>query len=272
MDADLQHDETALPEMLRLMRAADLDIVIGSRYAPGGSIGDWTDTRADMSRIATALSRVVCKQSMTDPMSGFFMIRRAAFDASVHRLSALGFKILLDIVASASTPLRIAELPYRFGMRTAGESKLDSLAIWEFAMLLLDKTVGRYVPVRFISFAAVGTAGVLVHMSALTMLLKIAHLRFMTAQTIATTLAMVFNFWLNNVLTYRDRRLHGWKLVRGLLTFMAACSVGALANIGIASFLFANKAQWAAAALAGVIIGAVWNYAVTQIYTWKASK
>lgn len=272
MDADLQHDESVLPKMLQLMHCADIDLVIGSRYTSGGSIGDWDDKRASMSRFATALSRLVCKQTISDPMSGFFMIRRTAFDASVHQLSLLGFKILLDIVASASQPLKIAEVPYRFGTRQAGESKLDSLVMWEFGMLLLDKSVGRYVPARFISFAAVGAAGVLVHMSVLTLLLKVANVRFMIAQATATTGAMIFNFWLNNVLTYRDRRLHGWKLLSGLLTFMAACSVGALANVGIASYLFVNKTQWAAAALAGVVVGAVWNYAVTQIYTWKTQK
>jgi dolichol-phosphate mannosyltransferase len=80
---------------------------------------------------------------------------------------------------------------------------------------------------------------------------------------------MVFNFAINNVLTYRDRRLRGWAWSKGLLSFVAACSIGALANVGIATYLFVNKTQWILAALAGVMVGAVWNYAVTQLYTWN---
>jgi dolichol-phosphate mannosyltransferase len=205
-------------------------------------------------------------------MSGFFMMRRAVVESSVHRLSAMGFKILLDLLASSPKPLKIAEVPFKFGVRVAGESKLDSVVLWEFGMLLLDKTVGRYVPVRFFTFAAVGGAGVVVHMAILTIMLKFMSMPFTYAQAGATSAAMVFNFWMNNLLTYRDRRLTGWRWFSGLASFVLACSVGALANVGIASYLFENKTQWAAAALAGVVVGAVWNYAITQIYTWGKKK
>jgi dolichol-phosphate mannosyltransferase len=272
MDADFQHDETRLPEMLRTLRGSDIDLVVGSRYVTGGDIGAWDASRASMSRWATKLSRIVCKQSVTDPMSGFFMIRRDAFEGSVRQLSALGFRILLDVMASAPKPLKIVEVPYKFGVRTTGESKLDSLVLWELGMLLLDKTVGRFVPVRFLAFAAVGATGVIVHIGMLTVLLKILNTPFILAQAGATATAMVFNFWLNNLLTYRDRRLHGRQWLGGLITYTLACSVGALANVGFATYLFTNKAQWVAAALAGVAVGAVWNYAITQIYTWSAKK
>jgi dolichol-phosphate mannosyltransferase len=171
-------------------------------------------------------------------------------------------------MASAPRTLRIAEVPYRFGIRLAGESKLDSLVLWEFGMLLMDKTIGRYVPVRFVSFVAVGAVGVLVHMAVLTLALKGFHTSFAYAQGEATSVAMVFNFWLNNLMTYRDKRLRGWKWVGGLVAFTLACSIGAFANVGIATYLFTNKTQWVAAALAGVAVGAVWNYAMTQVYTW----
>jgi dolichol-phosphate mannosyltransferase len=183
-------------------------------------------------------------------------------------LSALGFKILVDTIASSPTKLKIAEVPFTFRMRHTGESKLDAAALWEFGMLLADKLLGRYVPVRFLSFVAVGSAGVLVHLAVLWAVMQTTGGRFTAAQSLATASAMVFNFWLNNLLTYRDRRLEGWSWLRGLLTFVLACSVGALANVGIASYLFQNQTQWLAAALAGVLVGAVWNYAITQIYTW----
>lgn len=268
MDADLQHDETILPEMLELLRADRADLVVGTRYAQGGSTGDWDGHRASLSRFATWASRLVVRQQVSDPMSGYFMLRRDVLDASVHHLSALGFKILLDILASAPPTLRVAEVPFTFRQRHGGESKLDELVIWEYGMLLADKTIGRYVPVRFLAFALVGGLGVFVHMAVLTVLIKMLGVEFSSAQSGATGVAMVFNYALNNLLTYRDRRLAGWAWWRGLASFVAACSVGALANVGIATYLFESRTVWFLAALAGVVVGAVWNYAATQLYTW----
>jgi len=214
------------------------------------------------------LSSLVLRQPVSDPMSGFFMLRRKVLDNTVRGLSALGFKILLDILATSRGGLKIVEVPYTFRNRHSGESKLDGSALWDFAMLLADKTVGRYVPVRFISFSIVGGLGVFVHMAVLSGSLKLAGLPFVQSQALATGAAMVFNFAINNLLTYRDRRLRGWKWWTGLATFVAACGIGAVANVGVANYLFLGDTQWALAALAGVAVGAVWNYAITQIYTW----
>jgi dolichol-phosphate mannosyltransferase len=140
--------------------------------------------------------------------------------------------------------------------------------VWEYGMLLADKTIGRFIPVRFFAFSIIGGLGVFVHMGVLTMALKIFGLDFTTAQSMATITAMIFNFALNNILTYRDRRLRRWAWLKGLFSFMAACSIGALANIGIATYLFENRTQWVFSALAGALVGAVWNFAITQLYTW----
>jgi dolichol-phosphate mannosyltransferase len=269
MDADLQHDEKILPALYEQIQTNGADVAIGTRYSAGGSTGQWDKRRVSFSRIATRASNVVLKQKVSDPMSGFFMLRREVVENCVTRLSAVGFKILLDILASTRTPLKIAEVPYTFRDRFAGESKLDEMVVWEYAMLLADKTIGRFVPVRFVMFSFIGGLGVFVHLAILTLLLNVLSLGFTLGQTIATCAAMVFNFAINNVLTYRDRRLRGASWFRGLLTFMAACSIGALANVGIATYLFVNKTQWVLAALAGVMVGAVWNYAVTQLYTWS---
>ena len=267
MDADLQHDESKIPAMLNALRADGVQLVIASRYTAGGAIGEWDRTRAFLSRVATRLSRVVCRQPISDPMSGFFMITAEALEGCVRRLSGKGFKILLDIVASSPAALRVAEVPYTFRQRLHGESKVDSLVMWDFGMLLAEKTIGRYIPVRFFAFTLVGGGGVLVHMAVLAAL-RNAQVGFSNAQAAATVVAMIFNFWLNNLLTYRDRRLRGTRWVTGLLSFMAACGLGAVANVGIASYLFASHTQWVVAALAGIAVGAVWNYAITQLYTW----
>ncbi len=269
MDGDLQHDETLLPKMVDLLRGGDVDIVVGSRYTEGGGIGEWKKSRVKISSFATRLSRFVLKADLSDPMSGFFMMRHDAMLASVGGASGIGFKILLDLFSSSPKPLRYKELPFHFRQRNAGESKLDSIVVWEYMMLLLDKMFGKTVPIRFIAFSLIGGFGVLVHLAALSVVYQFMGFSFFTGQATATLIAMTSNFFLNNMLTYRDMRLTGWGLLRGWVSFSIACSVGALANIGIADFLFEQNTFWVTSAVAGVLVGAVWNYAVTAVYTWR---
>lgn len=270
IDADLQHDERLLPRMLEAIKAEGLDVVVGSRHVDGGSLGDWASSRQKISSFATGLARVVLRSDLTDPMSGFFMMRRTAFDDTVRRLSGRGFKILLDLFASAPEPLKFRELPYRFGERHSGESKLDTLVVLEYINLLLDKTVGRYVPVSFLLFALVGAFGVLIHMAVLA--LAFAVMPFTYAKALATIVAMTSNFVLNNTVTYRDVRLKGWGLLRGLFSFYAICSIGAVADVGIASLLFDRQGtSWWLSGLAGIVVGSVWNYAMASVFTWRGS-
>ena len=270
MDGDLQHDEALLVPMIETLRHEPVDIVVGSRYVGGGGIGDWDRKRARMSEFATRLSRLVLHADVGDPMSGFFMIRREAMERAVRNLSGIGFKILLDLFASSPEPLRFRELPYEFRERQAGETKLDTQVMLDYLMLLADKLIGHVVPVRFFLFTLVGGVGVAVHLLTLTLVYEALGLSFVTAQAAATLVAMTSNFLLNNYTTYRDRQLKGWGLGRGFLSFCLACSVGAVANVGIAAYLFSNSTEWLLSALAGVVVGAVWNYAVTAVYTWKA--
>jgi dolichol-phosphate mannosyltransferase len=269
MDADLQHDETLLPRMLDAMKAGAVDIVVGSRYLMPGGLADWQGSRVRISRAATRLSRLVLQSDLTDPMSGFFMIRREAFAERVRALSGIGFKLLLDLFASSGQPLRHLEMPYRFRGRHSGQSKLDTQVVWEYLMLLLEKLVGRIVPVRFVAFAMVGGLGVGNHLAIVWLLFRGLHVGFAVSQAAATIIAITINFTLNNILTYRDMRLRGWNWLRGWLSFALACGVGAIANVGIASYLFeSSQTTWMPAALAGIVVGAVWNYAVTAVYTW----
>lgn len=274
MDADLQHDEGILPDLLRAVRDQGFEIAVGSRYAEGGGLGDWGEGRQRVSTLAAWLSRLVLKAGVTDPMSGFFLIRREVLDQTRDRLSGIGFKIMLDIFASAPRPLRYVEIPYVFRTRHAGESKLDSVAVWQYLMLLLDKAVGRYIPIRFVPFALVGGAGVFVHLLVLWLIYSVAHREFVIGQSVAAFVAMTFNFFVNNAFTYRDRRLRGWRILRGWISFTLACSLGAVANVGIATYVFATQvegsAAWIVSAIAGILVGAVWNYAVTSVYTWSS--
>lgn len=268
IDADFQHDEALLPQMLETLRGEDLDLVVGSRFVAGGGTGTWSAQRLKASRLATRVSRLLVKADLKDPMSGYFIIRREALEPAIPHVFGVGFKILLDLVASSPTPLKIRELPYEFRERQAGESKLDLLTAWQFLMMLWDKRLGRIVPARFISFSVVGAVGVLVHFVILSLLFRTLGADFVASQAVAAVGAMTGNFLLNNLLTYRDQRLRGREMLRGWLTFTLACGIGAVANVGIAAALFRGDVGWFLSALSGVVVGAVWNYAATSFYTW----
>lgn len=269
MDADMQHDERLLPQMHEAFADPSLDVAVGSRYVDGGGLGEWAEDRKTISRVATELSRLVIRNHLTDPMSGFFMIRREAFESAHRNLSNQGYKILLDILASAKRALKAAEFAYTFRNRSHGESKLDEAAVMDYIALLIDKSIGAYIPSRFVIFSMVGALGVVVHMSILAGLFETGFASFLVAQAVATAIAMTFNFFINNTLTYRDKRLKGFgQIARGLLTFGLVSAVGAIANVGVANFLFVQNYAWYVSGIAGILVGAVWNYAASATFTW----
>jgi dolichol-phosphate mannosyltransferase len=138
-------------------------------------------------------------------------------------------------------------------------------------MLIADKLVGHVVPVQFLLFAGVGSLGIVGHLVVLQLCLMLFALDFTTSQAISTGCAIVGNFVLNNLFTFRENRLRGWGFLRGLLTFAAICSVGAVGNVGVAAFLFGPsvRSTWWLAGLAGAVMSLVWNYAVSSVMTWR---
>ena len=271
IDGDLQHDEAILPKMYRAVTQGGNDLAVGTRYVEGGSTGDWNASREKMSRFATGLARRLLKAEMSDPMSGFFTIRREAMVAALPHLSSVGFKILMDLVASSPTPLKIAELPYTFRNRIHGESKFDARVAQEFAILLLEKLFGHFLPIRFLMFAMVGSLGLLVHLTILGSGITLG-LAFQLAQSIAVVIAMTGNFFLNNSLTFRDMRLRGPALWRGLISFYLVGLVGAIGNVGVGAVVYRLEGVWWLAGLAGVAVGVVWNYAASSVVTWRVRK
>ncbi|KIZ46991.1 MULTISPECIES: glycosyltransferase family 2 protein [Rhodopseudomonas] len=269
MDADLQHDESQLGKMLGLLQSGAAELVVGSRYVAGGSADSFNKRRADVSALATALARRVLRVEIADPMSGFFMIRRDRFEQLAPQLSTQGFKILLDVVATARGNLRIVEVPFTFGTRLHGESKLDSMVVLDFLGLLLAKYTNDIVSLRFLLFAGVGSIGVVVHFLGLFAALRLVGLPFPQAQACGAILAMTSNFVLNNFLTYRDLRLRGLGILRGLLLFYLVCSVGLLANVGVAFSVYNQEPIWWLAGAAGALMGVVWNYAMSGLFVWR---
>ncbi len=272
MDGDLQHDEAILPAMLAKVRAG-ADIAVGTRYSGEGSSGQGlSPIRQWGSNLATRLSTLVAGQELSDPMSGFFMVRRDLFVDVAPQLSDEGFKILLDLVVTAArkgTPPAIAQVPYTFRQRLAGESKMSPLVVLQFLGLFLSKLTNGLLPTSFLLFALVGFSGVAVHLSVLWLLTSVVPETFIVAQIVATITAMTWNFFLNNSLTYADRKLHGLRLWTGLLGFYAVCSMGGVANISIASMIYEARPAPLIAGLAGALMSSVFNYAVTRIFTWK---
>ncbi|RIV88688.1 glycosyltransferase family 2 protein [Aurantiacibacter xanthus] len=270
IDADMQHDETVLPQMLAKIDGG-ADLVVGTRYAAGGSTGTWGEGRLRMSELATKMSQLLIGNATSDPMSGFFMARRDLVNNHVYDLSQQGYKILLDLIASAPPATRIEEVPYTFRERTEGESKLTLMVLAEFLFLLIEKLTKGLIPPRFVLFAIVGFLGLAVHLSVLN-LMGTFQPTFIIAQTVATFVAMVFNFVLNNQFTFRDKRLTGMRMIVGLVVFILVCSVGAIANLSVANFAQQEFGNWNVAGVLGALMGSVFNFGVSSTLVWNRRK
>jgi dolichol-phosphate mannosyltransferase len=279
MDADHQHDPKLLPGMLQAVASGEYDVAYASRFCEGASTEAWNrPDRVKASGLANKIARKVTGVTLSDPMSGFFMLRAETLRADAHRLSGVGFKILLDILATVETPLRVKEFPLAFAARAEGESKLDRTVVFEFLVGLYDKWLGRIIPTRFALFGTIGAVGVFVHMAVLTAFLAMfdgpsikGQLvgAFEVGQTIAAICAMTFNFFLNNALTYADKRLNGFvPLMRGWAKFALTCSVGLTANVGVSAVLVRYGVHEFPAALTGVVMASVWNFALSSKFVW----
>jgi dolichol-phosphate mannosyltransferase len=281
MDADHQHDPALLPGMYEAVNSGEYDVAYASRFAEGASTEAWgRPDRVKASGLANRIARRVTGVQLSDPMSGFFMLRAETLRADAHRLSGVGFKILLDILATVDAPLRVKEFPLNFAARAEGESKLDRTVVFEFLIGLYDKWLGRIIPTRFALFGTIGGLGVIVHMAVLASVLgafgqKVLYhnwsdqIEFIIAQTSAAVVAMTFNFVLNNELTYADKRLRGFvPLLRGWAKFAATCSVGLLANVGAAAALMRMGFHPYPAAIVGIVVGSVWNFALSSKFVW----
>ncbi|MEM1051551.1 MAG: glycosyltransferase family 2 protein [Pseudomonadota bacterium] len=270
MDADHQHDPTLLVDMLSALKGDEAEMCVASRFVAGASTEGWDKPQRErLSNIANRAARWITGVELTDPMSGYFMLSTATARALAPRLSGIGFKILLDLLATSDTPMGVREFPLNFAARRKGVSKLDRAILLDFLAGLYDKTLGQLIPTRFALFGTVGALGVVVHVIVLTLLYLALGEGFALSQGLAVLTAMSFNFWLNNWLTYRDRRLRRWgEFVRGWIGFCLTCSVGALANVAVATLIEGQGVFWLAAALIGVLVGSVWNYALSSRFVW----
>ena len=282
MDADHQHDPALLPGMLAAIESGNHDLAYASRFAEGSSTEEWgRPDRVKASNLANRIANKVTGVELSDPMSGYFMLRTEVLRADAHRLSGVGFKILLDILATVEAPLRIREFPLNFAARAEGESKLDRTVVFEFLVGLYDKWLGRIIPTRFALFGTVGALGVFVQLGMLWVMLHLVFgerfvygnwdesTTFNVANTVAAVVAMTFNFVLNNELTYSDKRLRGLgPVLKGWAQFALTCSLGLLTNIGSAAVLKSMGIHDVVAVIVGIVLGSVWNFALSSKFVW----
>jgi dolichol-phosphate mannosyltransferase len=268
MDADLQHDETILPRMLDRLRQESLDVVVGTRNSDGGSMGEFGPWRVMLSNLGQKVSQSVCRCALTDPMSGFFLMRRSFLLDVVRDLQGGGFKILVDLLASSREPVRFAEVGYKFGARQHGESKLNIVVGIEYLFLVVNKRLGGILPLHLALYMLVGVVGFVTHLAVFLFISHFVTRSFVAAQVVATFVAMVENFFLNNMITFRSRQLHGVEMLTGAARFVAACSFGAWANIIFARALWQSGMEWYVAGAAGIVLGSVWNLSVSSVITW----
>jgi dolichol-phosphate mannosyltransferase len=270
IDGDLQHDESILPAMYDALAKRSGDLAIGTRPKDADGRSSLSPARQALSNLGAWVFRRIAGTAVTDPMSGFFMIRREIVSSLAPRLSPDGFKILVDVILSAGGGLKIIEVPYVFRKRHAGESKLTPLVGMDFLGLVVHHATAGLLPIRFALFASIGAVGLLVHIVALSAIRHwFSTLTFDAGQLVATILAMGSNFILNNEITYRPYRFSGPGLVAGFVAFALGCSVGVLANINVASWLYAADGTWWVAGLAGALLSVVWNYAVSTNLVWR---
>lgn len=269
MDADLQHDETILPEMLRRIRTGQYDLVIGSRNIEGGSMGEFTRGRVALSNLGLRISKLISRHDLSDPMSGYFLLTRSYLDEVVRRTTHVGFKILLDLVSSSARPVRFTEVPFRFRNREFGESKLDINVGIEYLYLVADKLLGRFLPIRFVLYCLVGLGGLALHLSILWLLYRQLGYSLESALLVAISAALVVNYTLNNLLTYRQRRRRGFRFLTGLVFYALVCSLGNFANYSLAAGMVQRGIWWPIAGACGLAVGSVWNFAASEIVTWR---
>ena len=270
MDADGQHTPDDLMQMLKVAVEEGDQLVIGSRFKNQAIVETHVGLRSLLSKVGNRLANHVLRRQLSDPLTGFFLIERNLFTEVSHQVRGAGFKILVDVIYNLRDKnIKIAETQIQFQQRLHGESKLDSGVMIEFVDQMIGLFIGKIYPEKFIGFLMVGVFGMCVHFTVLYLTLFIFALSFTAAQTAATLIAMVANYILNNLLTFRRNRLKGFEWVKGLFYFILVCSLGAIANVGVAGYIFKLDNIWWLSGLAGIIVGTVFNFTLSKYFVWK---
>jgi dolichol-phosphate mannosyltransferase len=275
MDADLQHPPEILLQLFQEMnRGADL--AVASRHVEGGGVSEWSGVRRLLSRGAQVLGLMILPEvlsRLSDPMSGYFMVRRSA--VAGRRLSPLGYKILIEVAARGRTPW-LAEVGYVFRERQSGESKVTWRQYAEYLRHLLRLRLSR--SSRFLRFAVVGAGGVAVDMAALFILSDPQMLGWglTRSKLLAAELAIVHNFLWNDFWTFGDvaRRQPGnRRRLKRLVKFNLICGAGLVLNVLLLNFFFNGLGfNRYLANLLAIALVTVWNFWLNLKLSWRVTE
>ena len=269
MDADGQHDERLIPEMIRILDTQDIDVVSGSRFMHGATQRGLNSPRFMLSKYGTFLLNIILNKNLSDPLTGFFSTSRKDFLDLIPRMENQGYKIFAEYI-SLKKQARIIELSYNFRPRLTGESNLNSLVIWNFMVFIVAKILRGKIPEAFLSFVFVGGLGAILHILCFYVTFSYMEVAFHSAQLISTAIATIFNFHLNNRLTFPTRQLRGHVYYSGLFKYFVASSIGIFANVSIATISYEQVHYGAIiSSLLGAIIDAVWKYTFAESIIWK---
>jgi dolichol-phosphate mannosyltransferase len=269
MDADLQHDTENIPKIIEFLNR-NFDLVIASRNM--SRLHETFDfPRKTLSKVGNKIFNMLISRNLEDPLSGFFGVKREIMTQAIIKMpnSIKGFKILFEILYYANSSIKIKEIRSELRKRKGGLSKLNYNILVDTLEVLLDKTIGKILPYKFVLFIFSGLLGAFFHILTLFIFYKKLGFQFNSSYLVAMYLAMTINFLINNFITYRDVRLKKYNLLKGLLGFYVVCSIGSFFNILVANNLFQTGVLWWLTAICGGIIGAVWNYSVSSFFTWK---
>ena len=269
IDADLQHDESILIKMHDYCNKG-ADLVIGSRYCEDGSTGSWGAGRKLISKIATKMSQYITSIHTTDPMSGFFVIKKSLFLKVVDKLHIKGYKILLDIISQLDAKeTKIVEVPYTFKNRINGESKLSPEVVMQLVDFIYLKAAGNYIPIDYLKFLSVGAIGAILHFTVLYIVYVFFGNSYQISLIIAIELTLIINYFINNLWTFRKKTHKGFKVFLGLVKFNILSGIGGIISYYLSISLFTAGTNWILASVIGAIVASLWNFNLNKVLTWN---
>ncbi|NWK05727.1 glycosyltransferase family 2 protein [Marine Group I thaumarchaeote] len=280
MDSDFSHPPKIIPQLVEEIETSKCDIVIASRFVPGGVINGWSTKRKLISKTAKGIAKAGLGVNESDPMSGFFAFKRKILEGI--KFDAIGYKMLLEILVKAKDA-KVKEIPYTFTDRTRGSSKLDSSTMFDYVKSVWKlyrhgreaKVSDTRTSIRFISkagrFYTVGASGLLVnYIISLLFADAIIDFWYIHATIIGIAVSMSSNFILNKIWTFEDRNFEVKKTLAQYGKFVGFSSLGALIQLGMVYILVDNyQFVYSIALILAVIIAASSNFIFNKKWTFK---
>jgi len=269
MDADLQHPPEVIPELIEALQDG-ADMVVASRYIPGGGCPNWGLSRKIISRVALMISHLLLPSTrpVKDPLSGFFMFRRQ--NAAPEKLKPIGYKISLEVMLTGRFK-RVVEVPYIFEDRSAGKSKLDPGQQLDYLRHLFSLMARTGELGMLLKFMAVGLSGVVVNEGVYWLLTRFGGLAAYDylAVLAGIEVSIITNFILNDTFTFAKRR-RSKSFIGRILKFNLICLAGAAIQWGL--FMLFTRVFGVYDLLSnfiGIVVAFLWNYSVNRNWTWK---